>query len=87
MGDGKVGSKTAGKSKSLKVFHYRRDTWLPCNPVTLLIASWLLASDFIHSFPRNVFTTSRIAFSFRRYQRHCPCFVTSTNPALDRMFI
>lgn len=31
--------------------------------------------------PRNVFNIPRIAFSWRRYQRHCPFLVASTSPA------
>jgi hypothetical protein len=38
-----------------------------------------------YSFPRSIFTTCRIAFSFRRYHRHCPCLVASTRPALVRI--
>jgi len=38
-----------------------------------------------YSFPRNVFTSWRIAFSLRRYQRHCPFLVASTSPALVRI--
>jgi hypothetical protein len=34
-----------------------------------------------YSFPRKVFTIPRSAFSFRRYQRHCPSLVASTSPA------
>ncbi len=34
---------------------------------------------------RNVFTILRIAFSSRRYQRHCPFLVASTNPAFVKM--
>ena len=40
-----------------------------------------------YNFPRKFFTTCRIAFSFRRYQRHCPCLVASTNPAFVRIAI
>ena len=39
----------------------------------------------IYNFPRNAFTIARIAFSLRRYQRHCPFFVASTSPALVRI--
>jgi hypothetical protein len=39
----------------------------------------------LYNFPRNVFTTSRIAFSLRRYHRHCPFLVASTSPAFVRM--
>ncbi len=38
-----------------------------------------------YSFPRNIFTTCRIAFSFRRYHRHCPCLLASTKPAFVRI--
>ena len=39
----------------------------------------------LYNFPFNVFTIARIAFSFRRYHRHCPFFVASTSPAFVRM--
>ena len=34
---------------------------------------------------RKPFTSRRRAFSLRRYQRHCPCFTASTNPAFVRI--
>jgi hypothetical protein len=38
-----------------------------------------------YNLPRKVLTTVRIAFSLRRYQRHCPFLVASTSPALVRI--
>ena len=40
-----------------------------------------------YSFPRKIFATPRIAFSLRRYHRHCPFLVASTSPALVKIAI
>lgn len=52
--------------------------WFPlCCPVASVVRPY--------NFPRRLLTTLRIAFSSRRYHRHCPCFAASTKPALVKM--
>ena len=46
---------------------------------------WELCRRSRYNFPLNAFTIPRIAFSLRRYQRHCPFLVASTNPAFVRI--
>ena len=47
----------------------------------------MTGNNSAYNFPRNALTTARMAFSFRRYHRHCPCLVASTNPAFVKIRI
>ena len=64
---------------------YEKNRWVPRCLAHALANRWVQYCGQSYSFPADVFTTPRITFSLRRYHRHCPFFVASTNPAFVRI--
>ena len=92
MGPRKVGRRSADIVEPRKLWSPGRLIWGCAQGAKWKSAheAELAEADFkrrAYSFPRNILTTCRSAFSFRRYHRHCPCLLASTSPALVKIDI